>query len=333
VSTDGLGTGPWSARRVIVVGAGVVGLSCAVRLLEDGHRVDVVARDLPRETTSAVAAALWYPYLAEPRERVLGWATRTYAALAEIAAADPDAGVRLREGTELRREAARAPWWAAAVPAYSRAGSLPPGYATGWSLAVPVVETPVYLGWLTARLEALGGTLTRLNLSALPPGAPDTVVVDCSGLGARLLGADRSVTPVAGQVVVVEQVGLDRWTLAEDDRGPIYVVPRSRDVVVGGTEDHGEWSRTPSPATAEAILARATALVPELGGARVRQHRVGLRPARPEVRLEHDPVRPDVVHCYGHGGAGVTLSWGCAEEVARLVGPVGRHVGRHARGS
>ena len=59
--------------RVIVVGAGVVGLSCAVRLLEAGHRVDVVARDLPLETTSAVAAALWYPYRAYPFERVTAW--------------------------------------------------------------------------------------------------------------------------------------------------------------------------------------------------------------------------------------------------------------------
>jgi D-amino-acid oxidase len=46
-------------------------------------------------------------------------------------------------------------------------------------------------------------------------------------------------------------------------------------------------------------------------------HKVGLRPARPEVRLERVG---DVVHCYGHGGAGVTLSWGCAREVAELLG-------------
>jgi len=56
--------------RVVVVGAGVVGLSCALRLLEAGHRVDVLARELPLETTSSVAAALWYPYLALPQDRV-----------------------------------------------------------------------------------------------------------------------------------------------------------------------------------------------------------------------------------------------------------------------
>jgi D-amino-acid oxidase len=301
--------------RIIVVGAGVVGLSCAVRLLEAGHRVDVVARDLPRETTSAVAAAIWYPYRAWPEDRVLAWGARSFAVLAEIGGSAPEeaerAGVRMVAGTEVLRAASPDPWWAGAVDGLTRQPP-PAGYADAWSFVTPVVEMPLYLGWLADRVEGLGGTLTRLNLSALPVGAD--LVVNASGIGSRLLGDDASVAPVAGQVVVVEQVGLDRWWL--DGDGPTYVVPRSRDIVVGGTAVEGEWSRTPSPATAEAILARASRLVPELATARVRQHKVGLRPARPTVRLEREGR---VVHCYGHGGAGVTLSWGCAEEVVSLV--------------
>ncbi len=117
-----------------------------------------------------------------------------------------------------------------------------------------------------------------------------------------------------GQVVYVEQVGLERWWLDAD--GPTYVIPRSRDIVLGGTDAEGDWSRTPSPDTADAILARAAALVPEVRRARVLRHKVGLRPARPVVRVERDG---GVVHCYGHGGAGVTLSWGVADEVVALV--------------
>ncbi|CAN5587751.1 FAD-dependent oxidoreductase [soil metagenome] len=296
--------------RVIVVGAGVVGLSCAVRLLEAGHRVDVVARDLPRESTSAVAAAIWYPYRAFPQDLVTAWSARTYAVFTELA--DPGRGVSLLPGTEALATRSPDPWWAAAVPDLERCAP-PAGYGDAWSFVAPIVEMPRYLAWLASLVEELGGTVTRLNLSALPSGAD--VVVNCSGLGARLLGADHSVAPVAGQVVYVEQFGLDRWWL--DGAGPTYVVPRSNDVVVGGTDDEGEWSRTPSPATAEAILRRATRLVPDLAKARVLGHKVGLRPARPAVRLERVE---DVVHCYGNGGAGVTLSWGCAEDVVRLVG-------------
>lgn len=305
--------------RVIVVGAGVVGLSCAVRLLEAGHRVDVVARDLPGETTSDVAAALWYPYRAWPQERVLAWGARTYEVFAQMVALDAEGsavtGVRIVPGTEVLAGPSPDPWWAPAVPGLTRSAA-PSGYGGAWSFETPVIEMPIYLRWLAARLEALGGTLTRLNLSGLPSGGD--LVVNASGLGARLLGADLGVTPVAGQVVLVEQHGLERWWL--DGDGPTYVVPRSRDIVVGGTAEEGEWSRTPSPAVAAAILARASRLVPELAGARVLRHKVGLRPARPVVRLEREGR---VIHCYGHGGAGVTLSWGCAEEVAALAGTSG----------
>jgi D-amino-acid oxidase len=302
--------------RIIVVGAGVVGLTCAVRLLEDGHRVDVLARDLPLETTSAVAAALWYPYRAYPLEQVTAWSAASYKEYAALAGVQGN-GVRMVDGTELHRTRAEDPWWVSAVPGLTRVSAMGEPYVDGWSFTAPVVEMPLYLRWLAGRVQALGGTLTRMALRALPEQAD--VVVNASGLGARLMAGDGGVTPVRGQVVYVEQFGLDRWWL--DGAGPVYVVPRSDDVVVGGTDDEGEWDRTRDPNTAARILDRAALLVPEVARARVLGHRVGLRPARPRVRLEVEQRGGSrVVHCYGHGGAGVTLSWGCADEVASLVG-------------
>jgi D-amino-acid oxidase len=302
-----------SQRRVIVVGAGVIGLSCAVRLLEAGHRVDVVARDLPRETTSSVAAAVWSPY-SEPQDHVVRWARAAYDAFAALCD-DESAGVVMRTGTELFREPAGDLWWRDALPPGAgpdRETSLPAGYASGLTMRTPVIEMPVYLQWLTARVAALGGTITRMNLSALPTGG--ALVVNASGIGAKLLGGDPAVRPVRGQVVVVEQVGVERWWI--DAEAPSYVVPRSRDVVLGGTAGEGEWSRTPDPATAQSILERAAVIEPRLAGARILQHKVGLRPGRPAVRLERDG---GVIHCYGHGGCGVTVSWGCADDVVDLA--------------
>ena len=299
--------------RVIVVGAGVVGLTCAVRLLEAGHRVDVVARDLPLETTSSVAAAVWSPY-SRPQEHVVRWARAAYDAFAELCD-DESAGVVMRTGTELFREPSGDVWWRDALPPGAgpdRETSLPAGYASGLTMRTPVVEMPVYLRWLAARVDELGGTVTRMNLSALPTG--DALVVNASGIGARLLGGDRTVSPVRGQVVLVEQVGIDHWWI--DAETPSYVVPRAHDVVLGGTAIEGEWSRTREPAVAASILERAARIEPRLADARVLRHKVGLRPARPAVRLERVG---DVVHCYGHGGCGVTVSWGCADDVVGLV--------------
>ena len=300
--------------RVIVVGAGVVGLTCAVRLLEAGHRVDVVARDLPLETTSSVAAAVWSPY-SHPQEHVVRWARAAYDAFAALCD-DETSGVVVRTGTELFREEGGDVWWRGALPPGAgpdRETSLPPGYGSGLTMRTPVVEMPVYLRWLSARVQELGGSITRLNLSALPAG--DALVVNASGIGSRLLGGDPTVVPVRGQVVLVEQVGIDHWWI--DAETPAYVVPRSRDVVLGGTAIEGEWSRTPDPAVARSILQRAAEIEPRLAGARILRHKVGLRPARPAVRLERVG---DVVHCYGHGGCGVTVSWGCADDVVGLAG-------------
>lgn len=297
----------------MVVGAGVIGLSVAVRLLEAGHRVDVLARDLPLETTSSVAAAIWYPYLAFPQEKVAAWGKATYDELARLASEGVD-GVAMRHGTELLHEPTPDPWWIGAVPALERVDPRPP-YGDAWSFPTPVVDMPRYLTWLTERVRDAGGTVTRMALARLPD-AP--LVVNCSGIGSRTLASDLTTTPVRGQVVVVEQVGLEEWWLAEGPAGgvPTYVVPRTTDIVLGGTDEAGQWSRTPAPETAADILRRAADLVPEVARAKVLRHKVGLRPARPEVRLERVG---DVVHCYGHGGAGVTLSWGCADEVAALV--------------
>ena len=303
--------------RVLVVGAGVVGLTTAVCLAEAGYDVNVLARDLPLETTSSVAAALWYPYLADPPERVLGWAERSLQVFSHIAHQSPEAGVRLVTGTELLKQRCADPFWATAVRSFTRVDNPPAPYADGWSFEAPIIEMPVYLAWLRDRLEAAGGTLIRMALPALPEAAE--LVINCAGLGARHLACDRSVVPVRGQVLHLAQVGLNRWSL--DAEGPTYVVPRRRDIVVGGTDVEADWSTRPEPSVAADILRRAITLVPELAGARVLGHRVGLRPVRPSVRLESEQLSQGgcAIHCYGHGGAGVTLSWGCAAEVLSLA--------------
>jgi D-amino-acid oxidase len=322
-------TGPAAATicpmRVTVVGAGINGLACALRLQEAGHTVAIVAAAPPEETTSAVAAALWYPYRAFPEAAVTRWAAEGFAALATMAA-DLPSGVRMRTGREVFRAPAPDPWWRDAVPSLRRVlpGDLPTGYADGFELTVPIVDMATHLSWLLAELTRRGVTLTQRRLAGLDElaGSADAVV-NCTGLGARELVGDDTLVPVRGQIVVVEQVGLERWVLDQDDPQQVtYVVPRLDTIVLGGTAEEGDEDTAVRPATVADVLARCSALVPEIAGARVLAHRVGLRPTRPAVRLEAEDLAGQlVVHCYGQGGAGVTLAYGCAQDVVQLLSP------------
>lgn len=311
--------------EIAVVGAGVIGLSAGVRLLEAGFAVVAYAATVTPETTSDVAGAYWYPYRAAPRERVARWARATYDALAELAG-DPATGVSMRPVVKLLGPDGEEPWWGEWVRGFAAEppGRWPLAYAHGHRMVVPLVETPVYMPWLTRRFEALGGRVVRRRIGSLDEVlAKHPLAVCCAGLGARELAGDDSVVPVRGRVVIVERPpGLDEGLFGWVEGSRLsYIIPRRDGVLLGGTYEPGETSLAPDPAESEEIRRRSIEVEPKLAGAEVLAEKAGLRPVRPEVRLELEerPGGRAVIHDYGHGGSGYTLSWGCADEVAELA--------------
>ncbi|MFI0790744.1 FAD-dependent oxidoreductase [Streptomyces lydicus] len=314
-----------------VVGGGVIGLTSAIALAEDGHRVRVVSRDAAADTTSAVAGGLCWPYRIRPYDRAVRWAVRSFEVFAEMARRPAETGARMMTGTMTSTDRPGTPddglaAWYAAVPGLRRArpDELPEGDLSGWRARTPLVDMAAHLRYLERRLAAAGGALERREVRSLEGvGRPADVLVNCSGLGAHRLVPDDAVHPVQGQLVVVENPGIEEWFVAAEPGGTdtTYVLPQPYGLVLGGTAREGAWSRQPDPAVAAAIVARCARLFPEVARARVLAHKVGLRPARPAVRLaaERLPDGTRCVHNYGHGGAGVTVAWGCADEVVRRV--------------
>lgn len=303
--------------RVTVVGGGVVGLTSALRLTQAGASVRVVTADPVERTTSAVAAAIWSPYRAFPPETVDGWAATTYDVFAGLAAADVP-GVWMRAGRSLVRDA-ELPGWAATVPGARVEPSDVPGVRVEVHAVVPVVDTGVYLPWLVQRCGSAGVVIETGTVTELADVDGDVVVL-AAGLRSGPFVDDATSFPVRGQIVRLANPGLTGWLLDEGAEGLTYVVARGADVVCGGTDDEGEWSTDTDPAVESSILQRCRQLVPSLQDAPVLTRAVGLRPGRPSVRLEAVEVDGRrVVCCYGHGGAGVTLSWGCAADVAALA--------------
>jgi D-amino-acid oxidase len=295
---------------VLVVGGGIIGLTAASRLQRRGADVTIWTDQDVQDTVSSVAAAVWYPSHTDEDSRVLRWATEAYGEFVRQASQGVP-GVMLRRTRMLLRRRAL-PWWAAgAGDATMSDGEV--------QFTAPLVEMDTYLPWLRRQLLDAGATIVRRRISSLDEAlAAAPLVVNATGLAAGGLCGDPAVFPARGRIVLADNPGLDVSVRDEDNpAGLTYVHPRSRDVVLGGTYEEGRSSLEPDPAEAAAIVRRCIELVPELSGVRIKGERVGLRPARrggPRVEVEGR-----IIHSYGHGGAGMTLSWGCADEIAGLA--------------
>jgi D-amino-acid oxidase len=310
---------------VLVIGAGVIGLTSAILIAQRGLRVRVVSYQKPLGTTSAAAGAIWGPYLAKD-PRVLPWSLRTLSTL-ELLAKDAHSGIVLTNGIEASTELVATPGWMTQLPdfAHCEATALPAGYKMGWSFTVPIVDMPAHLEYLAQRLLDYGVKIEILSrpLSSLDgAGRPTIAIVNCAGLGAAALVGDNTLAPIWGQLVVLDNPGLTRFFADHGESAePTYFMPQGDKVVLGGVIAPGIRRLKPDPAIMQGIVDRCAAVEPRLAGARVRGQRVGLRPARPTVRLEREqrPGGPPVIHNYGHGGSGVTLAWGCAADVLGFI--------------
>ncbi len=319
---------------MFVIGAGVIGLSSALALLKSGLAVTVYGADPPHRSTSGAAGALWGIHLVGEDQRIGPWAAATLDRFRELMP-DPRAGIRETAGLQaFLDDAPEPPEMATGMPGLARAekGTLPGGYAGGWRYRAPVVSMPSYLDYLTDEVISSGGVLhlgqPLRSLAQAQQASTAPVIVNCTGIGAREFVPDDTMVPVRGQIVVVANPGLTDFFIGErqDPEQITYWFPHGPTVLLGGTEQHGSADTRPDPALARQILSACAAVEPRLAQAPVLAHRVGLRPLRPQVRVEAWQLADGrhVVHNYGHGGAGVTLSWGCAQtvssEVAKILG-------------
>ena len=311
-------------ESVAVIGAGVAGLTTAVVLVERGYRTAILAEQVGPGTTSFAAAAIWYPYDIRPAAKAIPWALQTYQRLLRLAE-DLKTGVSM---LELRRYARTGeieiPAWALPLGAVRLQYDIPPAFASGFSLNVPLMDTSIYLDYLEQRFRKAGGEIhLRLfhKLEEIDPGFE--LIVNCTGIGARALLPDLDLEPHRGQVAVVTKADQRLGTVCEEP--PLtYIIPRRNDCVFGGTNDLSD-NLAIDPITTARVVTECSRVL-GIKKPTVLAERVGLRPFRRSgVRLERTRSADGrrVIHNYGHGGAGFTISWGCAETVALLARVLG----------
>jgi D-amino-acid oxidase len=324
-------------QSVAIIGAGVAGLTSGVILAERGYPTAIFAEETGQRTTSAAAAAIWYPYDAAPVDKVIFWALQSYPVLTALAA-DAVTGVSMIElRTFARTGKIHIPEWAIPLGAQhlsyseiqqggeerfsSQLSRLPAGFTSGFTLEVPLMDTTIYLDYLAGRFIAAGGDI-KPNVRLAKPQhitADFELIVNCAGMGAKALANDFDLEPHRGQVVIVPKLGISS-AIVSDDVPLMYAIPRGNDCVFGGTNDLSD-DRTVDPLATSHILAEC-ARVLDIDLPTVLGERVGIRPFRRSgVRVSKD-LLPDgrtIIHNYGHGGSGFTLSWGCARDVLSLT--------------
>jgi D-amino-acid oxidase len=330
-------------NRAAIIGAGVSGLTCGVVLAEREWKVTIFADETGQQTTSAAAAAIWFPYDSEPAEKIIPWALTTYDRLRDLAR-DPQTGVSMIEICQFTRTGEiPIPAWAKNFAAYriptevgaidlpvrpgvadalpiSESASPARTFTSGYALIVPLTDTTIYLDYLTDRFRKAGGIIQSTHVNKLEEISLDfNLIINCAGIGARKLFHDGDLEPHRGQVAIVPKLALTQAIVC-DDAPLMYAIPRANDCVFGGTNSLSD-SREPLSSDTDSILSECSQVL-GIGRPRVTAVKVGLRPFRKSgVRLEPEKL-PDgrtIIHNYGHGGAGFTLSWACAEEVHALA--------------
>jgi D-amino-acid oxidase len=309
-------------KAVTVIGSGVSGLTTALCLLEAGYQVSIYTKALWPDTTSAVAAAIWFPYAAAPIDKVNNWSLTTYHRLAELAQQE-GTGVSMIDFLVLSAPGRQEDWLQALPGNAVRAATemeLPSNYKKAYVAKVPLTDTSIYLEYLVRQIDKSGGQIIEKTV-----GHPDELnlegmaYINCSGLGTKTLFGDPALYPVRGQVLSVSKNFEARSMVDSMHTGQLaYIIERERDFILGGTDAAHDANALPDDEDTRQIISRCNLLSPRIGQPELLAVKVGLRPKAKAIRCGWDDQWP-VIHNYGHGGAGFTVSWGCADEVKQLV--------------
>jgi D-amino-acid oxidase len=230
-------------------------------------------------------------------------------------------------------------------PSYS------PAVVDAYEHLAPVIDTEQYLSWIRDQVLLLGATLITEHISGSLVDNEFTLlarfsaiaIINCTGLAAAELANDHTCYPLRGVLVRVKNDGskFPHITSAmvvsldgrEGEQDMVFIVPRNdKTVILGGLAESDQWDlnvNLENYPPIKAMYNRCLNFYESLRHLDIDSEypvAVGLRPFRKSnVRVEREATaghrgrRTKIVHSYGHGGAGFTLSFGCAKDVAEIV--------------
>lgn len=340
-------------KKIFVIGAGVNGLSSAVKIAEHFYRQNVqvvlVSEDTSPNTTGDVSAGLWGPYLIAktPEEKIVyvfhliiyrlslfcfnrQWSKSSHDFFLQLWSDGlaEEAGISMIPVYHLTSDlqGLQVPSWKGVVLGFR---SLSSGeiaklqrdhkqkYTDGIHFISFCCEPTKFLPYLMKRFLAAGGRFEQRKVQDFNDGFDDAdLIINCAGLGSKKIANDGDSYAVRGQIARVKAPWIKEVVLQMDDDGN-YVIPNTDCVILGGTHQVNDNNLEVSPIDSTAIFTGCKKIIPSIKNVETIKEMVGLRPGRDAVRLEIEwrDSKPTVIHNYGHGGSGVTLCWGCSDEV------------------
>ena len=323
-------------KHVCVLGAGIIGLSVATHLLEvyPNHLdVTIVADCVTPETMASDRTGGLFipPRTIDPCPDVVTAKRWTLGSLRHFERlvdkhGGETVGIKRAKGCYIPLPSQTTIWWSDLFPDFHKASSNEfshinlPNNTIVYSFTSYIVDGTVHLSWLLNRFRLLGGNVRKQFVNNLRELSHADIIVNCTGLGARYLVNDTQVYPSKGHLLSVNAPWIKEWVHCSS----AYIYTRNNDIVLGTTGEIGKEDLEVSKLCIQRMLEKCTAVLPSLDRVHINKYWAGVRPMRANgVRLEKENLGAGddqiVIHCYGHGSYGVTLSWGCAEHVSDIV--------------
>lgn len=360
-------------HHVLIIGAGISGLTTAWTLLDRGYKVTIIAAKYAsndEKITSQIAGALWeWPPPVCGRywhweeiclETLKRRCMISFHRFKELAA-NPDTGVRMctsnfffgrpiqscaTQTKKLSEIKETLPGFRHDIKIIQELGVNPNyGVVDCYCHLAPIIDSDQYMDWLMNYLKSRYGIkcLTREIIGDLLAQESELlqyfeadVIVNCTGINAKELVSDDSVFSLRGAYVRVINDGSkfpkinEAMTVTldgEESNDMVFIVPRNNNTLIlgaiGELEELELNINLQNYSPLKKMFEKDLAFFPDLKNAQIDPDypiAVGIRPFRKtHVRVERESKDSKIVHNYGHGDSGYTLSFGCAKDVADII--------------
>jgi D-amino-acid oxidase len=316
-------------HKVAIIGAGIIGMTNAMLLLENGFDVTIFTKDDPLETNSDAAVATWFaPNDSKPL--LQKYCLESLSKFDELIKTKIPGVQRIPQILYFKSEEdfKKSVWAKESVKKLVHLTDVSgehlkiPDFPFSVLIQIPLVNPTIYRPYMLEKFYSLGGKLKKEAVASLTDLINDYhIVINSSGWEAKYLTQDPLVFPVRGQTEIILNTSSMKndCSLNIEDLNAYIVfcsAKKGGDCVIGTTYQINDSDKGIRASDKQSIIKKVSIFFPAVKSVET-VSKAGIRCGRPDVRIEKEinEQKSVIIHCYGHGGSGFSASWGSAYKV------------------